>query len=49
MLDFNSISTYLYITNSAYAYPDRIIPAGWTDPVALRIEKAVELTRRDVY
>lgn len=36
----------LYIANSAYKYPNRIIPAGWTDPIALGIEKAMEIARR---
>jgi len=40
------LNANLYIASSAYAYPDRIISAGRTDPVALRVEKAGELTRR---
>ena len=34
-----------YIFDSAIKYPERFIPAGWTDPKSLGIEGAIELTR----
>jgi predicted TIM-barrel fold metal-dependent hydrolase len=34
-----------YIADLAEAHPDRIIPAGWTDPKALGLGPAVELAR----
>lgn len=33
-----------YIHQSAIAYPQRILPAGWTDPKALGLEGALKLT-----
>lgn len=38
----------LYIADCAWRYPDRIIPAGWTDPLALGLDLSVELARRCV-
>jgi len=35
----------LYVSESAYAYPTRIIPAGWTDPRGLGLEKAIEMAQ----
>lgn len=32
-----------YISDTANAYPNRFVPAGWTDPKALGMEKALEL------
>jgi predicted TIM-barrel fold metal-dependent hydrolase len=37
-----------YILDLATRYPDRIIPAGWTDPKALGVEGAIVLARRCV-
>lgn len=34
-----------YVFQAAQNYPDRIIPAGWTDPKALGRERAVEMVR----
>lgn len=39
----------LYIANCAYKYPNRIIPAGWTDPIALGTEKAKEIAQRCIF
>ncbi|MBS0001161.1 MAG: amidohydrolase family protein [Cyclobacteriaceae bacterium] len=33
-----------YIAEMAGKYPEKLIPAGWTDPRALGLEKALELT-----
>src|SRR5690606_6411421 len=32
----------------AERYPERVIPAGWTDPKALGVERAIALARRCV-
>ncbi len=32
-----------YIFESARKFPDRIIPAGWTDPKALGVQRAIQL------
>ena len=35
-----------YVFEFANQFPERILPAGWTDPKALGLEKAVELTEK---
>lgn len=35
-----------YVLESARRYPDRLIPAGWTDPAGLGLEQALELTEQ---
>lgn len=39
----NLLAANQYIYNSALKYPDKFIPAGWTDPKALGIENALKL------
>jgi predicted TIM-barrel fold metal-dependent hydrolase len=39
----NLLSANRYIYDSAIAHPTRFIPAGWTDPRALGVEKAIQL------
>lgn len=39
------LNANLYVANSAYTFPKYIIPAGWTDPIALGVEKAKELAK----
>ncbi len=34
-----------YVANMARENPEKLIPAGWTDPKALGLERALELTR----
>ena len=34
-----------YVFESSKTYPERILPAGWTDPLALGIEMAEEMAR----
>jgi predicted TIM-barrel fold metal-dependent hydrolase len=38
-----------YVHDAAGRYPDRILPAGWTDPKALGLDGAKELVRRCVH
>lgn len=38
------LSANRYIYETAIRYPDRFIPAGWTDPKALGIDLAIQLT-----
>jgi predicted TIM-barrel fold metal-dependent hydrolase len=41
----NLLKANQYISNMAGEHPEKLIPAGWTDPKALGLEKALELTR----
>ncbi len=39
----NLLAANTYIYESAQAYPEKFIPAGWTDPKALGVEKALKM------
>jgi predicted TIM-barrel fold metal-dependent hydrolase len=41
----NLLNANRYISDMAGQHPEKLIPAGWTDPRALGVEKALELTR----
>jgi len=42
--NFNALlESNRYIYNCSVKYPDRIIPAGWTDPSALSLDLAIKL------
>jgi len=41
----NLLKANQYISDSACNHPEKLIPAGWTDPRALGLDKALELTQ----
>jgi predicted TIM-barrel fold metal-dependent hydrolase len=47
--DYQSLlAANTYIHDAARRYPDRILPAGWTDPQALGVEGALRMARHCV-